>query len=230
MTMPIESASRNSRCISVGQTLVCVCFAFLVAGRFAREFFFRIYESRGLTPEILYVLIPIWSIGVLGLLLLVCGWIYNPTIAPQLKLPYPQRPDGTYFGPLVKSLAAILAILLASASVALAFDGIEEARVVTHVIASYCMFCISAFVFYLASFYSARTRIVTTTYLNVFMVVFAILLIPLTWTVLIFLKSRRNGRTKTLAAIRLSPYKPILCQDLERIASQISKDISCSTR
>jgi hypothetical protein len=51
------------------------------------------------------------------------------------------------------------------------------------------MFSMSAFAFYLTTFYSERRDVVVTTYLNVFLYFFAVLLVPLTWPLLVFFRS-----------------------------------------
>jgi len=130
-----------------------------------------------------FALIPIWALCIAGMILLLIGWVQCPTMEPRLKLPFSKRPDGRYFGTLVKGLAAFLCLVLTLGYIAIGLSA-ETLKLGT---ASYAAGCISAFGFYLATFYSDRRDPYTTTYLNLLTPLFAFLLIPLTWPVLVVL-------------------------------------------
>lgn len=185
--MAVEPSEPKSRCIEIGQMLVIVAWGCLTLGGAVVKLFFPNARGRGLTPELLCLLVPIWSLGVLGLLLVAVGWIMHPTISPRLHRPHPQRSDGRYFGPFVRALIIFTSglccfVFIAGPAIMIAEDGLTPLQTVV----SYCVFCIFAFGFYLAAFYRERRDAVVTTYLNVFLFLFAFLLVPLLWPLVAF--------------------------------------------
>ena len=63
--------------IKLGARLASASFLCLIVYRAIVKIFFPWAWGTGLTPEILAILIPIWTIGLSGLLLLLVGWIRN---------------------------------------------------------------------------------------------------------------------------------------------------------
>lgn len=189
-------AYRKSFCISAGHKLLAVCIGSLVVGHGVLAIFFPDLKGRGLDSTALSILIPIWSLGALGLLLLFCGWIRHPTIAPKLSLPYSRRHDGRYIGPVLCVLGAFASLLMAACMVFLFISEYSENPSLKEVVVSYSVLSLSLFLFYLCTFYSERQDPVTTTYLNIFLVFFAILLIPILWPILAVLCFAHNRKTR----------------------------------
>ena len=60
---------------AIGGGMVGLCIlCMLVGGKIARTFFPE-SQGQGLTPTVLMILIPLWSMGIIGLVLLLVGWI-----------------------------------------------------------------------------------------------------------------------------------------------------------
>jgi hypothetical protein len=55
--------------------LVGLCFACLIIGRAIVTIFFPELQGRGIPPAMWFVLVPIWSLGIIGLVLLLVGWL-----------------------------------------------------------------------------------------------------------------------------------------------------------
>jgi hypothetical protein len=70
-----RSGQAGETLTKVGGALFGTCIALLVVGRAIVTIFFPHLKGTGLTPEILLILIPIWSIGIAGLLCLLAGWL-----------------------------------------------------------------------------------------------------------------------------------------------------------
>ena len=58
----------------VGGVMLSFCLSFLIVGRIVVTAFFPEFRAQGLTLISLVILIPIWSVGIVGLLLLLMGW------------------------------------------------------------------------------------------------------------------------------------------------------------
>jgi hypothetical protein len=59
----------------LGGQMVVLCLLSLAACRSVVAGFFPELQGQGLTKEALLILIPIWSVGIGGLLLLLMGWL-----------------------------------------------------------------------------------------------------------------------------------------------------------
>ena len=62
-----------------GGHMVVLCLACLLIGRTVVSIFFPELRGQGISPVMWFVLIPIWSIGVIGLVLLLVGWLRGKT-------------------------------------------------------------------------------------------------------------------------------------------------------
>ncbi len=69
------STKPGARLKKVGGGMVGLCVACLIAGRAVVSLFFPESRGQGITPEMWFVLVPIWSLGVVGLVLLLVGWL-----------------------------------------------------------------------------------------------------------------------------------------------------------
>ncbi|MBL8798738.1 MAG: hypothetical protein JNM56_32900 [Planctomycetia bacterium] len=65
----------GSRLKKVGGYMVGLCLACLVIGRAIVRMAFPEMIGQGLTPTTLSILIPIWSLGIIGVLLWLAGWL-----------------------------------------------------------------------------------------------------------------------------------------------------------
>lgn len=66
----------------LGGRMVGLCFACLIIGRLVVSIFFPELKGQGIPPAMWIVLIPIWSIGIIGLVLLLVGWVRGKTAVP----------------------------------------------------------------------------------------------------------------------------------------------------
>jgi hypothetical protein len=71
----------------LGGYMVGFCLAFLIIGRAVVSFLFPELRGQGIPPAMLFVLIPVWSIGVVGLVLLLAGWIRGKNDKPSTEAP-----------------------------------------------------------------------------------------------------------------------------------------------
>jgi hypothetical protein len=185
-----------------GKILIASCFAALVVGRCTVEIFFPELVRAGITATSLFLLIPIWSVGGLGVLLSLTGWIMYPRMATELDVDWPTRGDGRYFSTFTRRLACFTTTLLCLAAIALLISPQEsEPRWKLGLIA-YVVVCVWAFTVYLSSFYSPKQHLATTTFLTLLTPLLAYVLFPVVWPILLLLSrqgppgdSRGSGRT-----------------------------------
>jgi hypothetical protein len=147
-------------------------------------------QGRGLDNVVLSILIPIWAIGIAGILSLLIGWIRHPMLHTDLDadcLGLELRPDGKIFGPFTKSLAVLTVTLLWLGSFGLFVDSGDPNPLWAKGLLFYCITCYCGLVVYLVVLYRAASHHATTTYLHLLMPLFAFILIPLTWPLLIAL-------------------------------------------
>jgi len=69
------SAKPGERMKKLGGLLVGLCFACLIIGRAIVTIFFPELQGQGIPPAMWFVLVPIWSLGIIGLVLLLVGWL-----------------------------------------------------------------------------------------------------------------------------------------------------------
>jgi hypothetical protein len=146
-------------------------------------------QGRGFDIQTLSILIPIWTVGISGILLLLVGWIRYPMLETELdadRLNIERRPDGRIFGWLTKSLALLAVALLWLGSLGFLF-GVDPQATWTNRVVFYCVTSYCGLVLYLIVFYRTANHHATTTYLYLLTPLFAFLLIPLTWPLLILL-------------------------------------------
>lgn len=175
--------------VKCGRWLLGVSVGLLVVGG-ATVKLVPALQGRGLDNLTLSILIPIWSIGIAGILLLLAGWIRYPALDTNLdpdRLGLERRPDGQIFGPLTKSLAFLAAALIWLGSLVLWMDSSDPNPLWTKGLFFYCATCYSGFVIYLLVLYTNASHHTTSTYLNLLTPMIAFLLVPLTWPLLIVL-------------------------------------------
>lgn len=173
--------NKNLNCISKGRALINLCTICLISGKAIITILPPQYRNAGLSQELLYILVPIWSIGILGILLVTFGWVKNPICEPKLE-------RRIKLSKLTKGLGAFTSLLVAISMLTL----VKEIETPIQFIAIYSMMTCAAFIFYLCTFYIEKEDPVTTTYINSYQILFAILCIPLLWPFLLVLKKKHN--------------------------------------
>jgi hypothetical protein len=168
-----------------GRWLLGASLTALGIGGTTVQVFFPWRQGKGLDVITLSFLIPIWVLGVAGILLLLVAWVRFPRLNTKLEVDIPQRPDGKLFGRLTKSLACITLALIWLASVGFWTESDEVLPLWKKVIVFYFMTAYCWFLFYLTVKYGRSRHHATTTYLHHFGPLIGILLIPLTWILLI---------------------------------------------
>jgi hypothetical protein len=74
-----EPAKPQSAFRQVGGTMFSLCLVLLLIARAVTRTFFPELRAHGLTPGMLLLMIPIWSIGVIGALLWLVGCLRGRT-------------------------------------------------------------------------------------------------------------------------------------------------------
>lgn len=181
---------REPKVVQVGRVCLGLGMGGVLIGNTTIAIWFPHLRGTGLNEVLLCVLVPIWLLGIVGLVLLLVGWIAYPGLAPQLRLRYPRRPDGSYFGPLVRVLAVLVCTLMMFGVIAMCFEDSKTMPPVTRIVVGYSVICINSFIVYLCIIYRENRDVATTTYLNLFTPLFAYILVPLTWPLLLVLNAR----------------------------------------
>lgn len=70
-----DAAQPGDGLMKVGSYMFAFCILFLIVGRTVVSIFFPDLKGKGIPPGMWFVLIPVWSVGVIGLALLLAGWI-----------------------------------------------------------------------------------------------------------------------------------------------------------
>lgn len=74
MSKENEKPKQVSKYKQIGKYLMGLCFLMLIIGRVVARIFFPESQGKGVTNGLLMILIPIWSIGIAGLLMFIVGW------------------------------------------------------------------------------------------------------------------------------------------------------------
>ncbi len=181
------------KCIDVGKQLLLWCIVLLAIGRGTNEIFFRHRLGQGLDTWSLIALIPVWGMGIAGIILLLYGWYTYPTLYRRLESASIVGRTGKFFSRPTRWLINLTCglFLFAICLLFLETEGPESLRfklVLFYFTMSYC-----GVIIYLLNFYSIEGHVATTTYLNLFGP-FGVALAPLSWGLLIALhwRSRRH--------------------------------------
>jgi hypothetical protein len=170
-----------------GRRLLGASLAALAVGGTAVEVFFPWLKGRGLDALTLSILIPIWAVGVAGILLLLAAWVRHPGLETRLEVETPRRPDGKVFGPFTKAMVCFGLVVIWLALQALWAERDALLPLWKKVLLCYCATAYCWSLFYLTALYASDRHHATTTYLNHFGPLIGILLLPLTWPLLIVL-------------------------------------------
>ena len=170
-----------------GRRLLAASMSALMIGASIVKIFFPGHLGRGLDVVTLSILIPIWAVGIAGILLLLAAWIQYPGLNTQLEVDIPERPDGRLFGPFTKSLACFTLVLIWLASLTLWAEPGKELLLWQKCCIYYCVTACCWFLLYLTLLYARARHHATTTYLNQLGPLIGVLLVPLTWPLLILL-------------------------------------------
>jgi hypothetical protein len=152
--------------------------------------FFPHRVGAGLDFWALTLLIPIWSAGGIGIVLLLIGWVAAPNIDPVLDPDWsqlPRRKDGRMISPLIRFLASFTLVLFLLAIGLIWIEPDEVVPVWQKALVMYVSYSVSGVLLYLLNFYSKTNHRATSTYLNHFGPLIAVILAPLSWPLLILL-------------------------------------------
>lgn len=178
----------NSTFAVLGKRLLATFVGLLIVARGIIELFFPQLRGAGLNVVTLTILIPIWSIGVVAIVMLLMAWISEPSSDVVLDFKHTnvtEQPGGRLFSRFTKGLAALTASLTILGSLGVFREISNADSPWTIGIAIYAIDSISIWIIYLAVFYTPSTHRATTTFQNLFTPLFAALLVPLAWPFLI---------------------------------------------
>lgn len=187
----VDLPAEIPKCIDVGKQLFLWCIVLLAIGRGTNEIFFRHRLGQGLDTWSLAALIPVWSMGIAGIILLFYGWLTYPTLYRRLESASIVGRDGKFFSRPTRWLITFTCGLFWFGMFLLVIDVEEMEPLWFKLVALYFTTTCCGVIIYLLNFYSIETHIATTTYLNLFGP-FGVALAPLTWLPLLFL----NWRTR----------------------------------
>jgi len=170
-----------------GKGLLGASLGAMTIGGTTVELFFPGLKGRGLDVVSLSILIPIWAVGVTGILLLLWAWVRYPGLNTKLEVDIPERSDGKLFGPFTKSLACFALVLVWLACLTLWTEPEKVIPLWKKCLVFYCVTVYCWFLLYLIVWYASARHHATTTYLNHFSPLIGVLLVPLTWVPLIVL-------------------------------------------
>jgi hypothetical protein len=176
--------------VTWGHRLLGVSVGGLMVGGTSVTLFAPELKGRGLDNQALAILVPIWAIGIVGIVLLLIGWIRHPALGTELNLDwldFEKRPDGQVFGEFTKFLALMTAVLMWLGTLGLLTfpDGATPQWKLGLVF--YLVTCYTGLIVYLILLYDKFSHPATTTYLRLLTPLFAFLLVPLTWPLMIVL-------------------------------------------
>ncbi len=185
-----KSTTRAERLAKRGRFLINLCLLLLMLGGLLVGIGGRIVsaldpeaipagENPLRNPWFLVIVIPIWSIGIVGIVLSFSAWVASPFMMRELDLGFDLRPDGKIFSRPVKLLCGFAAALVGlSITFGFGSSGVEF-------FAFLYFFCMCGFLLYLSWFYRADSHHATTTYLNLLTPLLAVLISPLSWPLLL---------------------------------------------
>lgn len=153
---------------------------------------------------ILWALLPVCPIAAAGILLTLVAWIRFPYRHTELNLGLSFRPDGKHFGILVRHMACFTLSSWWMLSFGVFFAPQAELSIPMKCLIFYCSTTWCWFLVYLATIFKSSHHRATTTYLNIFPLVWiAILFIPLTWVLLVALNLRHDKKSVSPPEIEL---------------------------
>jgi hypothetical protein len=169
--------------------------ALVIGGNVVRLFFPQLLVA-GITATLMSLLIPIWSIGGLGVLLSLAGWVIYPRMEMELDLDFSVGVDGRYFSDFTRVIACLATSLISlSMIVMLCMPDTSEPYWKLCAIA-YFVFCVWAFTLYLSFVYEPRRHLATTTLLNLLTPLLAYVLFPVVWPMLLFFSLRSSPKAR----------------------------------
>ncbi len=166
-----------------GHYLFLGCFGCLTVGGSTINIFFPELKGSGLTPGILAILVPIWTMGVLGVFLLVIAWATRPYSDDTLAYPLQA---GSRFA--LKWGGLLILTLLLSGVILPGSDewgGEFKEAAIRYVVCVYW----AAGIFFAFLFRPQRHR-ASVTYLNAMWGVVSFFLLPLMWPLLLAFELR----------------------------------------
>lgn len=169
-----------------GRWLIGACIVALVAGGSIAKRFFPEKLGKGLDATALAILIPIWSLGVAGILLLLLAWMRDPSLDTT-----PQPPSN--YSKFTNRLINFALWLMALMTLSILFA--EELPWSQRILIFYVAETILWTALYLRKWFAPARHLATATYLNHFTEFFGILLAPITWPMLILL-NRKAARLR----------------------------------
>jgi cytochrome bd-type quinol oxidase subunit 2 len=155
-------------------------------------------EFIGVPTPALILLIPIWTLLSAGILVSFVAWISHPDYHQELEFSATnERPDWHEYSPFTRHLGGFTAALFCVAAVgAFCFLLAQDELDLKAIAGVYGMNCAAAFTCYLIWFYNEDRDRVTASYLKMLWQMWAFVLIPLAWPLVIILNIRlrkRNG-------------------------------------
>ena len=189
-----SGARVKPRVIRYGEVLLGTCITFLGAGGTFVHIFFPEQIGSGLDGWKLGMLIPIWTIGIIGILLLLAGWIVYPTLDTQLNSDLPLYPDGRRLSPFTRVLATITICISLLPMVFVCYAPDQPLSPLGRFALAYIVTTLSCFLIYALNFYCESKHRATTTYMNLFGPLVAVVLSPITLPFLIGLNWRDGYR------------------------------------
>jgi hypothetical protein len=167
--------------IRLGRWLLGACITALVIGNIVSRKVFPERQGKGLDATILAILIPIWSLGIVGIVLLLVGWVRYPALDPT---PQPPSNYSKFTNGLINFTLWLMVLMLSAVLFA------EELPWWQRILIFYVAETMLWTGLYLRQWYVPGWHLATTTYLNHFTSFFGILLAPITWPMLIIVNRK----------------------------------------
>jgi hypothetical protein len=184
--MRVDSTPVDQRFIRWGKTLIGLCVTALGIGGSIVSIFFSHMLGKGVPAPMCFLLVPIWSVGALGIILLVAAWFLSPRTMSQIEFTYSRRSDGRYFGTLVRVLACFTLTLFFLVTLSLVYSTDAPEPFWVRFLFMYIAGCVWAFTLHLSFMYIPDRHLATTTLVNLLGPVFAYLLFPVLWPALLW--------------------------------------------
>jgi hypothetical protein len=172
--------------VTWGRWLLGACIGGLVVGGATVRIAFPHLLGQGkIPPELLPLLIGLWSCGIAGLILLGVAWLRSPRAHRHLEMGLPLRPDGRFLSRPTKALACTFVTLFTLGVLGVWSESEKGLALPSKLLITYLVVAYAVAVWYFAWFYGNRKHHATTTYLNLFSGGIGFLLVPITWPFLL---------------------------------------------
>lgn len=190
----MSTKSQKARSLAFsGRTLIASSIGLLTLCGVVANALFPKNEDGAMPTAVVLMLVPVWIVGIAGVVCSLAAWISYPRLSGQLDLDFPSRSDGRYFGRLTRILACFMMTVFCLATLLSVLAPDDPDSFWLGVATFYVVLCLWALTLYLSFFYSHQRHLATTTYLTLLTPFFEFVLIPCVWPVLVWLNLKADG-------------------------------------